>query len=168
MNRLGQRLVAIAAITDQGIGLVTVVRSYDVTLQFTFLFSIYKCIHFLVAFPVAPGSPVAVEVKQSSVLLEWPYNGPQINHFQIERQFGSQEWTVFATVGALATTQVNTTRLYPFTAYEFRVLSVSKEYPGISSPSELCMPYTSCYQDVNGLIDIPMLWSHLFLYQITT
>ena len=90
------------------------------------LFSIYK-VHFLVAFPVAPGSPVAVEIRQSSVLLEWSYDGDsrQISHFQVERrQFGSQDWTVFGTVGALATTQVNATGLYPFTAYQFRVLSI--------------------------------------------
>ena len=102
------------------------------------LFAIYKCIHSLVAFPVAPGSPVAVEVKQSSVLLEWSYDGDnnQIRHFQVEqRQFGSQDWTVVATVGALATTQVNATGLYPFTAYQFRVLSVNSA--GVSSPSVL-------------------------------
>ena len=101
------------------------------------LFSIYKYIHFLVAFPVAPGSPVAVEIRQSSVLLEWSYDGDsrQISHFQVERrQFGSQDWTVFGTVGALATTQVNATGLYPFTAYQFRVLSVNNN--DVNSPSE--------------------------------
>ena len=91
----------------------------------------------LIAFPVAPGTPVAVEIRQSSVLLEWSYDGDnrQISHFQVERrQFGTQDWTVFGTVGALATTQVNATSLYPFTVYQFRVLSVNNN--DVSSPSE--------------------------------
>ncbi len=94
-------------------------------------------INILVAFPVAPGNAVAVEIKQSSVLLEWSYDGDkrQISHFQVERrQFGRQNWIVIATVGALTTTQVNATRLYPFTVYQFRVLSVNNN--DVSSPSE--------------------------------
>ena len=86
---------------------------------------------------MAPGNAVAVEIKQSSVLLEWSYDGDkrQINHFQVEqRQFERQKWTVIATVGALTTTQVNATGLYPFTAYQFRVLSVNNN--NVSSPSE--------------------------------
>ena len=80
---------------------------------------------------------MAVETRQSSVLLEWSYDGDknQISHFQVEQQqFGSNEWTVVTTVGALATTQVNITKLYPFTAYQFRVLSVNSG--GASSPSD--------------------------------
>lgn len=94
-----------------------------------------------IAFPVPPGNPVAVAIKQTSVLLEWSYYGDkmQISHFQVEqRQFGSQEWTMVTTVGALATTQVNVTGLYPFTAYEFRVLSVNRD--DMSSPSEPSEP----------------------------
>ena len=41
---------------------------------------------------------------------------------------------MFGTVGALATTQVNATGLYPFTAYQFRVLSVNNN--DVNSPSE--------------------------------
>ena len=93
------------------------------------------------AFPVAPRSPVAVEVGQSFVLLEWSYEGDkrQISHFQVERrQLGSQEWRAFGTVGALATTQIKVTGLYPFTAYQFRVLSVNNANVSSSSePSEL-------------------------------
>lgn len=106
-----------------------------------FSVSLYKFIYFLVAFPVAPGTPVAVEIRQSSVLLEWSYDGDnrQISHFQVEqRQFGSQDWTVFGTVGALATTQVNATGLYPFTVYQFRVLSVNNnDVSSHSEPSDL-------------------------------
>ena len=94
--------------------------------------------YILVAFPVTPGNAVAVEIKQSSVLLEWSYGDDdksQISHFQVERrQFGRQNWTVIATVGALTTTQANATGLYPFTAYQFRVLSVNNN--NVSSPSE--------------------------------
>lgn len=97
----------------------------------------YTICIFHVAYPVAPGSPVAVEIQQTSVLLEWSYDGDknQINHFQVERrQFGGEGWTVVTTVGALATTQVNATGLYPFTSYQFRVLSVNND--DMSSASE--------------------------------
>ena len=99
-------------------------------------FSFTICI-FHVAYPVAPGSPVAVEIQQTSVLLEWSYDGDknQISDFQVERrQFGGERWTVVTTVGALATTQVNATGLYPFTSYQFRVLSVNND--DVSSAGE--------------------------------
>ena len=45
---------------------------------------------------------------------------------------------MFGTVGALATTQVNATGLYPFTVYQFRVLSVNNnDVSSPSTPSEL-------------------------------
>ena len=88
----------------------------------------------LVAYPVAPGSPVAVETQHTSVLLEWSYDGDknQISQFWVERrQFGDDQWTLVTTVGALDTTQVIATGLYPFTSYQFRVLSVNDD--GVSS-----------------------------------
>ena len=88
----------------------------------------------LVAYPVAPGSPVAVETQHTSVLLEWSYDGDknQISQFRVERrQFGDDQWTLVTTVGALDTTQVIATGLYPFTSYQFRVLSVNDD--GVSS-----------------------------------
>lgn len=91
----------------------------------------------LAAYPVAPRRPVAVEIGQSSVLLEWSYEGDarQISHFQVDlQQLGDEEWTKILTVNALATTQVNVTGLFPFTEYQFRVLSVNNN--DMSSPSE--------------------------------
>lgn len=90
---------------------------------------------------MAPRIPVAVEIQQSSVLLEWSYDGDknQISRFQVEqRQFGSEEWTEVTRVSALSTTQVNATGLYPFTSYQFRVLSVNSG--GASSASEASEP----------------------------
>ena len=107
----------------------------------TFPFPISLNMYCFSAYPVAPRSPVAVEVAQSFVLLEWSYEGDkrQISHFQVERQqFGSQEWKGCSKVGALATTQINVTDLYPFTAYQFRVLSFNNaNASSASEPSEL-------------------------------
>jgi len=81
---------------------------------------------------------VIVAVQHSSVLLEWSYDGDkrQISHFQVQQQeFGRQEWKIITTVGALTTTQVKVMGLFPFTAYQFRVLSINNNRASSASQS---------------------------------
>jgi len=62
------------------------------------------------------------------MIVEWPYDGDTrlISSFRVEQQqVGSEEWTEVTTIGAQAMTQVNASGLYPFTSYQFRVVSIN-------------------------------------------
>lgn len=77
------------------------------------------------------------KIGQSWVILEWSYSGDtgSISSFKVERQeVGTEDWTEVTTIGARAMTQVNSSSLYPFTLYRFRVLSINSN--GVSSNGE--------------------------------
>ena len=87
--------------------------------------------------PVPPGRPVITKIEQSSMVLEWPYDGDTrlISSFRVDkREAGTEDWMVVTTIGARAMTQVNASDLSPFTSYQFRVVSINSN--GVSSNGE--------------------------------